>query len=358
MHILRQERKFMLDDANVLKQRDSNGALGIASLQYQQTSDTVNLQNIEHDNRQIKNIVVAGMGGSALAALFVKSWLKSELSLSFEVVRTYDLPAYVDKNTLIIASSYSGNTEETLSCLEQAESKGAQVAIITSGGKLAEHANQNQTTFVLLPTGLQPRMAVIYNLRALVAILANFEIISAGKLDEIAVTSDWLKNESSKWVSGIPTNENYAKQLALQAVGKTAVFYGGALMAPVAYKWKISFNENAKNVSFWNELPEFNHNEFIGWTSHPVEKPFAIFDLISSFEHQRILKRFEISDRLLSGLRPKSIVINLAGESVIEQMLWGSILADFVSIYVAILNNVNPTPVQLIEKLKQELAHI
>ena len=144
--------------------------------------------------------------------------------------------------------------------------------------------------------------------------------------------------------------------MALQAVGKTAVFYGGTLTSPVAYKWKISFNENAKNVAFWNELPEFNHNEFIGWTSHPVEKPFAVFDLVSNFEHPRILKRFEISDRLLSGFRPKSTVIKLVGESVIEQMLWGSILADFVSIYVAILNNVNPTPVQLIEKLKIELA--
>ncbi|HUC96540.1 MAG TPA: SIS domain-containing protein, partial [Candidatus Saccharimonadales bacterium] len=223
---------------------------------------------------------------------------------------------------------------------------------------LVDHANRNQTTYALLPTGLQPRMAVIYNMRALIAILTNFRIVSVDKLDEITEKSDWLKVESAKWASEVPTNENYAKQLALQAVGRTAVFYGGALTAPVAYKWKISFNENAKNVAFWNEFPEFNHNEFIGWTSHPVEKPFAVFDLISNFENPRILKRFEISDRLLSGLRPRSTVINLIGESVIAQLLWGCILADFVSIYVAILNNVNPTPVQLIEKLKQELAQV
>jgi glucose/mannose-6-phosphate isomerase len=127
-------------------------------------------------------------------------------------------------------------------------------------------------------------------------------------------------------------------------------------MAPVAYKWKISWNENAKNVAFWNELPEFNHNEFMGWTSHPIEKPFAIFDLVSGLEHPQILKRFEVSDRLLSGQRPKSTVVNLAGDTVIAQMLWGSILADFVSIYVAILNGVDPTPVPLIEKLKKELV--
>ncbi len=346
----------MLDDANVLKQRDPNGALEVASSQYKQASFNVDLYNKENDNRPIYNIVVAGMGGSALAALLVNAWLKTELPRSFEVFRNYDLPEYVNKDTLVIASSYSGNTEETLSCLNQAESKGAQIAIIASGGKLVDHANQNQTTYALLPADLQPRMAVIYNLRALVSLLVNFGIVSASRANEIAEKAEWLQDESSKWAADVNTSENYAKQLALQAVGKTAVFYGGPLTAPVAYKWKINWNENAKNVAFWNEYPEFNHNEFIGWTSHPVEKPFAVFDLVSRFEHPRVLKRFEISDRLLSGLRPKSTVINLAGESVIEQLLWGSILADFVSIYVAILNNVNPTPVQLIEKLKQELS--
>jgi glucose/mannose-6-phosphate isomerase len=346
----------MIDDVNVIKQRDPNGALEIASMQYEQASYNVELQNVENDNRPISNVVVAGMGGSALAGLLVKSWLRSEMTLPFEVVRTYDLPMYVNKSTLVIISSYSGNTEETLSCLQQAESKGAQIAIIAAGGRLIGHANQNQITYALLPADMQPRMAVIYNLCALVVLLANFQIVSNGKINEIASKTDWLRSESSKWASDVATNNNYAKQLALQAVGKTAVFYGGPLTAPVAYKWKISWNENAKNVAFWNEYPEFNHNEFIGWTSHPVEKPYVIFDLISSFENTRILKRFQISDRLLSGQRPKSMVINLEGKSVIEQLLWGSILADYVSVYLSILNNVNPIPVQLIEKLKQELS--
>jgi len=348
----------MLDDINTIKQRDPGGALEIAGLQSEQAKFSVELLNTENDGRIIDNVLVTGMGGSALAALLVKSWLKSELKLPFEVVRSYDLPSYVAKNTLVIVSSYSGNTEETLSCLKQAEAVGAQVAIIASGGQLVDQAKAKQITYASLPDGIQPRMAVIYNLCALIALLVNFDIVSSDKLDEIKSSSDWLKSESAKWASDVHTDNNYAKQLALQAVGKTAVFYGGTLSAPVAYKWKISWNENAKNVAFWNELPEFNHNEFIGWTSHPVEKPFAVFDIVSSFEHPRLLRRFEISDRLLSGMRPKSTVINLAGESVIQQLLWGSILADFVSIYVAILNGVNPTPVVLIEKLKQELEQI
>lgn len=346
----------MLDDNNVLRQRDPSNALGVAAEQYQQARFAVSIENQAHDGRGIARVVVAGMGGSALAALLVKSWLKAELAVPFEVVRTYDIPGYVDSATLVIASSYSGNTEETLSCLDGARQRGAQVAIIAAGGELIDIAQESDIAHVQLPDHLQPRMAVIYNLRALVAILSHFGITSHMTFDEIAGTAEWLESETAKWTSDVSTDKNYAKQLALTAVGKTPVFYAGSLMSPVAYKWKISWNENAKNVAFWNELPEFNHNEFMGWTSHPVEKPFAVFDLVSHLEHPQILKRFEVSDRLLSGRRPKSTVVKLEGTSEIAQMLWGSILADFVSIYVAILNGVDPMPVPLIEKLKAELA--
>ena len=109
-------------------------------------------------------------------------------------------------------------------------------------------------------------------------------------------------------------------------------------------------------MAFNNQYPEFNHNEFMGWASHPVEKPFAVFDLISKLEHPQILKRFKMSDKLLSGKRPKAQVVKLRGETLLQQLLWGCILADFASIYAAILNGVNPTPVDLIEKLKKELV--
>lgn len=199
-------------------------------------------------------------------------------------------------------------------------------------------------------------MTVLYNLRALTALLSLFGLVRGERYEEIAAASDWLQNETAEWHKDVTVDKNLAKQLALLAVGKTPVFYAGSLMAPVAYKWKISWNENAKNVAFWNELPEFNHNEFIGWSSHPVEKPFAVFDLVSSFEHQRILRRFEISDRLLSGRRPKSHTIELKGDTPLRQMLWADVLADFTSIYVAILNGVDPTPVDLVERLKLELT--
>ena len=346
----------MLDDMNVLSQRDPSGALEVAATQFRQASFQAEVKNPEHDGREIKHIIVAGMGGSALAALQVKSWLANDLTVSFEVVRAYSLPSYVGYNTLVIASSYSGNTEETLSCLKQAREKGAQVAVTASGGKLTDMAKAGNIAYAQVPMHVQPRMAVIYNLRALMTLLVHFGVVKNERLVEIAEAASWLAEASKAWAREVTVDKNLAKQLALLAVGKTPIFYAGSLMAPVAYKWKISWNENAKNVAFWDELPEFNHNEFIGWTSHPVEKPFAIFDLTSRFEHPRVLKRFEISDRLLSGRRPKSHIVDLQGTTPFKQMLWADILADFTIIYVAILNGVDPTPVDLVEKLKHELG--
>ncbi len=346
----------MLDDTNILKQRDPHGALTVASEQWQQVQFPAEVHDGDHDGRSLKRVVFTGMGGSALAAQLVKDWLGPQLKIPFEIVKSYDLPGYVDSETLVIASSYSGNTEETLSCLKQARDRDAQVAAIASGGHLLEVAKHQTIAHVKLPAGVQPRMAVLYNLRATVSLLANFEIISRSVFTDIANVADFLRTASAEWDSAVPTAKNMAKQLAVLAAGKTPVIYGGPLTGALAYKWKISWNENAKNVAFCTQYPEFNHNEFIGWASHPIEKPFVIFDLISSHEHPQVLRRFAISDRLLSGKRPKAHVIDLQGKTLLEQLLWGAILADYVSIYVAILNGVDPVPVELIEKLKKELA--
>lgn len=346
----------ILDNVNVIAQRDPEGALEVIANQYKQAAFDAKVQSPEHDDRAISSVVVTGMGGSALAALIVKVLLNKELSIPFDIIRGYDLPAYVNRNTLVIASSYSGNTEETLSALEQAETKEAQVAILASGGKLIDIATRDDIAHVLLPSGAQPRMAMIYNLRGLFALLEAFGVVEDKWLKELEQLSGWLEDETSHWTPNIPTNDNYAKQLALQVIGKTPVFYGSPLTAPLAYKWKISWNETAKNIAFWNEFPEFNHNEFMGWVSHPVEKPFAVVDILSPLDKPRVRQRFELTDRLLSGLRPHAYTLELKGETLLAQLLWGAILADFASTYAAILNQVDPTPVVLIEKLKKELA--
>lgn len=346
----------ILDNANSISQKDPGGALAIVASQYEQAAYEAVVENSENDGRPIEGIVVAGMGGSALAALMAKTLLKDELAVPFEIIRGYDLPAYVNRGTLVVASSFSGNTEETLSALGQAQERGSQISIIASGGTLTDVANNSGIAHVTIPGGMQPRMATIYNLHALFALLEAFGLIDASWAQRLRGLSDWLQAETAKWTPDVPTADNYAKQLAQQSVGKTPVFYGGALTAPLAYKYKISWNETAKNTAFYNEYPEFNHNEFMGWTSHPVEKPFAVFDIISTLERPRILQRFELSDRLLSGMRPHAKSIELQGETLLAQLLWGAILADFASTYTGILNGVDPAPVLLIEKLKQELA--
>lgn len=347
----------MLDNENVLKQRDPHGALEVIASQFEQAAFSVSVQNPEHDHRPITSIVVAGMGGSALSALLLKTLLKDQLTIPFEIIRDYTLPAYVGTNTLVIASSYSGNTEETLAALNVARERGAQLAVIASGGELLQIAESQNIAASAIPGGTQPRMATIYALRALIALLENFGIITNDLSVELAGLSGWLQAESAKWAPSVLTAENPAKKIALYSVGKTPVFYGTPLTASLAYKWKISWNETAKNTAFWNEYSEFNHNEFMGWASHPIEKPFAVIDIVSSFDSPRIIQRMQLSDRLLSGKRPHAQTIYLQGESLLAQLLWGAILADYASTYTAILNGVDPVPVALIEKLKQELAN-
>jgi glucose/mannose-6-phosphate isomerase len=343
----------MLDDLKLIHEKDADDALGIAGRQWQQLQYDFTLQD-NHVFGKIDNVVYTGMGGSALAALIAQSW--PTLNKPFEVIRNYTLPAYVGPNTLVIAASYSGNTEETLSALEDATAKGAQIAVITAGGKLEEIASQKGYLFAKVPKAEQPRYAVLYNLRALLQILVQANLLPETILQEMQDAAKPLEEASAAWPADIPTAQNPAKQLANELVGKSIVVYGGPEMYPAAYKWKISFNENAKQIAWVNQLPEFNHNEFIGWSKQPVDKPYAVIDLRSNLEHPRVQKRFEVTARLLSGMRPAPHVVQAQGDTLLAQLLYTITFGDLVSIYLAILNGLNPAPVDLVEKFKKELT--
>lgn len=344
----------ILDDPNIISQRDPQDALGFAAKQPSQLAHNFGIAAMQPFDRPIYNVVFAGMGGSALAAEFSKTW--PVISAPLVICKGYTLPEFVNEDTLVICASYSGNTEETLEALDQAEAKGAQIAIIAHGGQLAGRAKVAEYVFAELPEASQPRTGVFAAYSALVEILVAAKLVQPETVSELAALEGPLSDAVRQWAASVPTEQNYAKQLANQMVGKTPIIYGGPLMYPAAYKWKISVNENAKNTAWCNFLPEFNHNEFIGWSSHPVEKPFAVIDLISSYEHPRILKRFELVDRLLSGMRPKSINIQAEGGSALEHLLYLILLGDFATTYMALLNGVNPTPVDLVEKFKKELG--
>jgi glucose/mannose-6-phosphate isomerase len=343
-------RKTLLDDLKYIHDRDSEDALGVAEKQWQQLTHTYEVDLSRFTD--IQNVVLAGMGGSSLPAVFLRSWPGT--NVPFEIVRDYNLPTYVGEHTLVISSSYSGNTEETLSALAEAESRGAQIAVIAAGGKLADAAIEKQYPTFTIPGGIQPRMSSFYFLAAFVQLLEPLGLIAQGSTAELAGAGEWLKDQN-QWRADVQVKDNTAKQLALELVGKSVVVYSGPKLFPAANKFKICLNESAKNVAWVNQYPEFNHNEFIGWSSHPVDKPYAIVDIRSSLEHPRVQKRFEVSERLLSGKRPSAEVINPQGDTLIQQILWACNFCDYVSLYLALLNNVDPTPVDLVEKLKKSL---
>ncbi len=332
--------------------RDKSDALGIAEKQADQLRHIFPLEDLSFD---IENIVFSGMGGSALAARLSLSW--PSYTLPFEISSNYEIPAYVSSKTLFIASSYSGNTEETLAALTAAEDKNAHIVVISSGGKLKDIAHEKGHAYIELPKVTQPRYATLYSYKALVTVLEKAGLVHASEAEKsIEQAASFLEQEISAWLPTVSKQHNQAKKLAFDLIGTSPVIYGGPKMFPLAYKWKISINENAKNVAWCNQFPEFNHNEFLGWSSHPVQKPYRIILLESSFEHERIQKRFRISTKMLSGRWPEPIVVASKGETLLQQMLWSLALGDFTSIYMALLNGLDPTPVELIEKFKKQLV--
>ena len=341
----------MLDDLKFINQVDKDDALGVAGKQAGQLTHDY---GVTLNFTDIKNIVVGGMGGSGWPSLVLKSW--PSVTVPFELSNNYSVPSYVGADTLYVASSYSGNTEETLAAIEDAAERGAQIVVMAAGGKLMDLAQQKGYPLYAIPSGFQPRMSSFFFLTALIQILEPLGLVPAGSLQELHSAANWLKDQNSQWLPEIKTSDNSAKQLAERLVGKNVIIYSGPLLYPAANKWKICVNENAKNTAWVNQYPELNHNEFIGWSSHPIEKPFAVVEIQSELEHPRVQQRFALTDKLLSGNRPHAIVVKPEGDTVLKQILWAFNLGDYVSLYLAVLNNVDPTPVDLVEKFKKELG--
>ena len=344
----------MLDDVNSISQRDSDNMFAAAAEQPKQLLHDYGIATQKSFKNRIRNVVFAGLGGSAVVAELARTW--PSLRVPFVISKDYSIPDFVDSDTLVVCASASGGTEETLEALAHAEKKGAQIAVISRGGKLYARAKEKGYVIAARPEVSQARCGVLYDYRALVEILVAADAAAPDSIDELQMLAEPLEAAVRSWAPSVPQEQNTAKQIAVQMAGKTLIIYGGSLTYPVAYKWKIDANENAKNTAWCNALPEFNHNEFIGWSGKPVEKPFAVVDLVSHFEHPRILQRFELIDRLLSGQRPKSITVQLQGDTILEHMLYGVFLGDFATLYLAVLNGVNPSPVELVDKFKKELG--
>jgi glucose/mannose-6-phosphate isomerase len=349
----------MLDDLKVIHHRDSQDLLGTVEKQAQQLAEpSLSLSEISKKLQitatdKPKQIVFAGMGGSALAGLFAQAW--ADPQMPFDIVRDYNVPSYVGSSALCILVSYSGGTEETISFFEQAQERGATVVVISHGGKLQQMAEQAGASFIMIPGTAQPRFATFYIVKAVVAILESLDLAQRG-VAELESEQSWLADQASHWRPDVPTKDNTAKQMALELVGKSVVVGGGPKMSPAISSWKLAINENAKQVAWTSQYPEMNHNEFIGWTGQPVLKPYAVVELQSDLEHPQVQKRFTVSGRLLSGKRPAPVVVEAVGGTLLQQLLYTIVLGNFVSVYLALANGVDPAAGQIVDKLKKELT--
>lgn len=342
----------VLDDLKLIHERDAQDTLGIVAGQSSQLAQV--FETGVTDMTGITNIIYAGMGGSALAAAMTYVWPGYRLPL--QIVQGYDLPAYVSAQTLCIVASYSGNTEEMLSALGQAEAAGARMAVITGGGRLADIARQKQYPLALLPKVIEPRYAVLSNVKALLDTTVELQAMDAAMVhEELQAAAALIDTAIENWKPEVPTARNLAKQIARELMGRTVIIYSGPQLAPVVQKWKMNFNENARQLAWTGQLPEFNHNEFIGWTGQPLEKQIAVINLRSNLEHLRVSKRFDLSARLLSGKRPEAIEIQAEGDTIMQQLAWTAALGDYVSIYLGLLNGINPAPLPLVDTFKKEM---
>lgn len=309
------------------------------------------------DFLEIKNIVVVGMGGSAIGGDLIRSFLAPKLLVPFSICRHYELPEYVDDETLVIASSYSGNTEETLAAVDDALNRKAMLAALSTNGMLEEVAKLNDIPLAKLPAGLQPRAALGYSFVPLLVFLEKIGLIKK-ITPEIEHTITALKGYREKYIEDNNTITNPAKHLAEKIHNKLVIIYAGpTLTDAVALRWKGQICENAKNLAFANHFAEFNHNELVGW-SEVAEKHsehLVVVMLRDMDDHSQIRKRMNIVKDIIQERNVEVVDVHSRGERPLERMLSLVQLGDFLSYYLAVLNEVDPTPVHVIEKLKKAL---
>ncbi len=306
--------------------------------------------------REYSNIILGGLGGSAIGGDIVRSYLGNDLTIPFEIVRGYALPASATKNTLVIISSYSGNTEESLALFDQAVQRGVPPVCITAGGKLLEEAKARGLVSIVLPQGFQPRAALAYSFVSVLMILQQAGLTQGedARIDNAATHCSEL---ASKYQS--LANDNEALALARTLLHAVPVIYSASdVLGSVNVRWRGQLQENAKHFAFGSVLPEMNHNEINGWQHpHDLMQHFTAIMLRSpEDEHPRVQKRFEVLSEIL---RDKGVNVHTAqatGGDRLSRMFSLIVLGDWISFYLAMLTEVDPTPIPSIDRLKAALS--
>ena len=304
----------------------------------------------------IDKVVILGMGGSAIGGDLVSSLALTESHVPISVCRGYDLPAYVSDHTLVIANSYSGNTEETLSCFEQAVKSKAKILVMTTGGKLKARADSLNMPVFTYNYKSQPRAALPFSFMPLLCFIQKLGLVReiTAEVDEMIKA---LRRQQENYEADMPLINNEAKKLASALRGYLAVIYGAETISEVAHRWKTQINENSKTWAFYEVIPELNHNSIVGY-EFPADirnKVFVVM-LVSSFFSSRVQIRYDVVGRLLNkaGIRFKTVSVSSSNR--LSEMMSLILLGDYVSYYLALLNGVDPTPIPTIDYLKEELS--
>lgn len=306
----------------------------------------------------VKNIVITGLGGSAIGGDLLRSYLADELRIPFFVNRHYLLPDFVNKDSLVIVSSYSGDTEETIAAHKDAIKRKARILCISTNGETEKLSLRHKNAFIKIPGGFSPRAALGYSFFPLLVVFSRLELIKS-KGREITETINLLKKMSNSFADP-DSAENRPLHLAERLHGCLPVIYSATeFFDTVNARWRGQIAENAKQLAFGNVLPEMNHNELVGWKvlTENMKKMVVIF-LRDKGVHKRILMREDITKKVVSQYASSVEEVWSEGSSLLARMFSLIHFGDWVSLYLAILNKEDPTPVKVIDYLKGELAKV
>ncbi len=306
-----------------------------------------NKANFSNTSRQYLNVVICGLGGSGIGATLVNNILSDDIKVPIIVNKSYILPAFADKNTLVIISSYSGDTEETLAAFEAAIANGCKIVAISSGGKVEKICTNNHFDFIKIPGGFPPRACLAYSLTQIFFVLNGFNLINNDFIGQLEKTITLLNSEKENIKSE-------AKILTKKLIGKTPIIYTANNFEAVAIRFRQQINENSKMLCWHHVVPEMNHNELVGWRIKDDSQ--AVIFLRNETDLPRIQERIELNKTIISKCTNNIYEMWSEGNSNLEKALYLIHLGDWVSLYLSHLRDVDTTEVKVIDFLKGELA--
>lgn len=352
----------MLDDLESISKIDKSKMLDAVANFPEQIKETRNIVSpVSFDGfLKINNIVISGMGASAISGDIVQNLLKDRIDVPIFVSRQYELPKWVDKNTLLISQSYSGNTEETLSTFKSGFQKRCKIIGISSGGKLQEYCEKRQIPHVKIPSGFPPRAATGYILFSSIHALGKIGLLKDGFELDIDETISLMEETRNRNKKDVLEKDNLSKQLARKILGTIPQVYGFDFYAPIARRWCTQLNENSKVICRYDEVPECNHNDIVGWSMNPEVSKNCTCIMFRDSENESVFmsKRLNFMKKLFEEVSKNVMEIQVQGKKRLAKMMYAMYIGDFTSCYLAILRNIDPTPVDAITELKNELSRI